>query len=44
MFGLGIEIDPDATTLSFESSYGVHGWIKARRVVVSFEPRPTSLA
>ncbi|QOZ11337.1 hypothetical protein [Bradyrhizobium sp. CCBAU 51765] len=44
MFGLGIEIDPDATRLSFESSYGVHGRIKATRVVVSFEPQPASLA
>lgn len=40
MFGLDIEIDPDGTTLSFESSYGVHGRIKAKRVVISFEPRP----
>lgn len=40
MFGLDIEIDPDGMTLSFESSYGVHGRIKAKRVVVSFEPRP----
>lgn len=40
IFGLKIEIDPDGTTLSFESSYGVHGRIKAKRVVISFEPRP----
>ncbi|MBP0111552.1 hypothetical protein [Bradyrhizobium vignae] len=39
IFSLGIEIDPDGTILSFESSYGVHGRIKARRVAVSFEPR-----
>ncbi|TYO64162.1 hypothetical protein FXV83_22560 [Bradyrhizobium hipponense] len=38
MFGLDVEIDPDGTTLSFDSSYGVHGRIKAKRVVVSFEP------
>ncbi|PIT00955.1 hypothetical protein TSA1_09400 [Bradyrhizobium nitroreducens] len=40
MFGLDIEIDPGGTTLSFESSYGVHGRIRAKRVVISFEPRP----
>ncbi|MCK1711280.1 MULTISPECIES: hypothetical protein [unclassified Bradyrhizobium] len=39
MSGLDVEIDPDGTTLSFDSSYGVHGRIKAKRVVVSFEPR-----
>ena len=38
MFGLDIEIGDDGTTLSFDSSYGVHGRIKAKRVVVSFEP------
>lgn len=38
MFGLDIKIDDDGTTLSFDSSYGVHGRIKAKRVVVSFEP------
>jgi len=38
MFGLDIDIG--GTTLSFDSSYGVHGRIKAKRVVVSFEPRP----
>ena len=38
MFGLAI--DPDGTALGFESGYGVHGRIKAKRVVVSFEPRP----
>ncbi|QPF90018.1 hypothetical protein [Bradyrhizobium commune] len=41
IFALSIEIDSDGTTLSFDSSYGVHGRIKARRVVVSFEPHPT---
>ncbi|MCK1737844.1 hypothetical protein IVA79_28630 [Bradyrhizobium sp. 138] len=40
MFGLDTKIDPDGTTLSVKSSYGVHGRIKAKRVVVSFEPRP----
>jgi hypothetical protein len=40
MFDIDIEIDTDGTTLSFDSSYGVHGRIKAKRVVVSFEPRP----
>jgi hypothetical protein len=39
MFGLDIEIDDNGTTLSFDSSYGVHGRIKAQRVAVSFEPR-----
>jgi len=38
MFGLDVEIDSDAVTLGFDSSYGVHGRIKARRIVVSFEP------
>lgn len=42
MFGLDIEIGPDGTTLSFDSSYGVHGRIKAKRIVVSFEPRSTA--
>jgi hypothetical protein len=39
MDGLDVEVDDDGITLSFESSYGVHGRIKAKRVVVSFEPR-----
>ena len=39
MFGLEVEIEHDAITLRFESSYGVHGRIKAKRVVVSFEPK-----
>jgi hypothetical protein len=39
MFGLDIEIDDDGITLSFDSSYGVHGRIKAKRIVVSFEPK-----
>jgi hypothetical protein len=39
MFGLDIEIDNDGITLSFDSSYGVHGRIKAKRIVVSFEPK-----
>ncbi|MCP3476473.1 hypothetical protein NLM33_40375 [Bradyrhizobium sp. CCGUVB1N3] len=37
MDGLDVEIDHDGVTLSFDSSYGVHGRIKAKRVVVSFE-------
>lgn len=42
MDGLDVEIDDDGITLSLESSYGVHGRIKAKRVVVSFEPgKPT---
>lgn len=40
IFALGIEIDSDGTTLSFESSYGMHGRITAKRVVISFEARP----
>jgi len=39
MDGLDVEIDHDGITLSFDSSYGVHGRIKAKRVAVSFEPR-----
>jgi hypothetical protein len=38
MFGLDIETDSEGITLSFDSSYGVHGRIKAKRIVVSFEP------
>jgi hypothetical protein len=41
MDGLDIAIDNDGITLSFESSYGLHGRIKAKRVVVAFEPRKT---
>jgi hypothetical protein len=39
MDGLDVQIDHDGITLSFDSSYGVHGRIKAKRVAVSFEPR-----
>ena len=39
MFGLDIEIDKDGIMLKFSSSYGVHGQIKAKRIVVSFEPK-----
>ena len=38
MFGLDIDTDADGVTLSFNSSYGVHGRLKAKRIVVSFEP------
>jgi Immunity protein 50 len=38
VFGLDIDTDDDGVTLSFDSSYGVHGRIKAKRIVVSFEP------
>jgi hypothetical protein len=38
IFGLDIEIDSEGIALSFDSSYGVHGRIKAKRIVVSFEP------
>lgn len=36
--GLGVTVDEDGTTLEFGSSYGVHGRVKARRVVVTFTP------
>lgn len=39
MDGLDVEIDHDGITLSFDSSYGVHGQIKAKRVAVGFEPQ-----
>ena len=39
MFGLDVEIADNGVTLSFDSSYGVHGRIKAKRIVVSFEPK-----
>ena len=38
MYNLDIEKDNEGTTLSFDSSYGVCGRIKAKRVLVSFEP------
>ena len=38
MFDLDIETDDEGITLSFDSSYGVHGWIKAKQIIVSFEP------
>lgn len=39
VFDLNIESDQDGLNLSFDSSYGVHGRIKAKRIVVSFEPK-----
>jgi len=39
MFGLDVEIDDDGITLNFDSSYGVHGRIKGKRIVVSFDPK-----
>jgi Immunity protein 50 len=36
---LEIERDDDGTTFAFDSSYGVHGRIKAKRVLVTFESR-----
>lgn len=33
-----IEIDDEGVTIRFDSSYGVHGWIKAKQITVSFEP------
>jgi hypothetical protein len=39
IFSLDIEIDDEGITLDISSSYGVHGRIKAKRVVVSFEPK-----
>lgn len=42
MYGLDIEQDAEGTSLKFDSSHGVHGHVKAKRVTVSFEPiRPT---
>jgi hypothetical protein len=38
MSGLEIENDDEGVTVSFDSSYGVHGRIKAKRIVVSFKP------
>lgn len=38
IYSLDIEKDREGTILSFDSSYGVHGRIKAKRIVVSFEP------
>lgn len=38
IFDLSIDRDEKGTTLRFNSSYGVNGWIKAERIVVSFEP------
>lgn len=38
MYGLDIEQDEEGTTPTFDASWGVHGRIKAKRVVVSFEP------
>ena len=39
MFDLDIEADDEGITISFDSSYGVHGWIKAKQIIVSFEPK-----
>ena len=38
IYSLDIERDSEGTTLNFDSSYGVCGRIKAKQVVVSFEP------
>jgi len=38
LYDLRIEQDAEATTLHLDASYGVHGWIKARRVAVKFLP------
>lgn len=38
--GIMLEIDSDGTTLCFDSSHGMHSRIKAKRIVVSLEPRP----
>lgn len=38
MYSLEIEKDSEGTILNFDSSYGVCGRIKAKRIVVSFEP------
>lgn len=39
MDGLDIETDDDGIMLSFDSSYSVHGRIKAKRIVLSLEPK-----
>jgi hypothetical protein len=44
MFGLDIETDDNGIILNFDSSYGVHGRIKAKRIVVSFEPETSDRA
>jgi Immunity protein 50 len=36
---IDIERDEDGTTFAFDSEYSVHGRVKAKRVVVAFEPR-----
>jgi hypothetical protein len=42
IYSLDIEKDSEGAILSFDSSYGVCGRIKAKRIVVSFEPgKPT---
>ncbi len=40
IFELEIDVEDDRTILSFDSSYGVHGRITAKRVVVSFSAGP----
>jgi hypothetical protein len=39
IFGLNFERDEAGITLNFDSSYGVQGRIKAKNLIVSFEPR-----
>ena len=36
--GLDIEKDSEGVTLSFDACYGTNGRIKARRVILTFEP------
>jgi hypothetical protein len=44
MYGLDIERDAEGVTLSFDSSYGVYGRIKAKAVRVSFVPTDPATA
>ena len=41
MYDLDIETNDEGITISFNSSYGVHGWIKAKQITISFEPEKT---
>ena len=38
MDGLDVTATPNGIKLEFRSSYGVHGEVEAKRVVVTFEP------
>jgi len=38
IYRLEVELDDNGASLHFSSSYGVEGWIKAKRITVAFEP------